>query len=147
MGLVPPAPAPTFDSEDPLTGFSSTFRRVVVMVMVMVMAMVMVMMIMLTAVTAVAGTQCKAPRCPRTKSSRQLPPHPLIHHNNTAPFARTTTLHLLRVHVDMCACASALCATFRACLCMCLTACWWQQRLEAKERRERARARPKGKFY
>jgi hypothetical protein len=26
MGLVAPAPVPTFDSEDPLTGFSSTFR-------------------------------------------------------------------------------------------------------------------------
>ena len=26
LGLVAPAPAPTFDSEDPLTGFSSTFR-------------------------------------------------------------------------------------------------------------------------
>jgi hypothetical protein len=28
MGLVAPAPAATFDSEDPLTGFSSTFRCV-----------------------------------------------------------------------------------------------------------------------
>ena len=26
LGLVAPAPVPTFDSEDPLTGFSSTFR-------------------------------------------------------------------------------------------------------------------------
>ena len=47
MGLVPPAPAPTFDSEDPLTGFSSTFRRVVVVVMVMVMVMVKMFMVMI----------------------------------------------------------------------------------------------------